>query len=160
MSGYPSRKAPRHNAATQEFIRIKAAKAVLAGKPAREVAEIFGVSASAVGNWARKARQHGIASLNAATRGRSAGQKRTLTAQQESQLKKWILEKDPRNPKQPFRRWDARAVMALIFQRFKIAMPLRTVQDYLYRWNFSARSPATRSFKSNPDHNRPARDSK
>jgi transposase len=138
MSDYPPRKAPRHDATTQEFIRIKAAKAVLAGKMIREVAEIFGVSESAVGNWARKARQHGITSLNAAIRGRRAGQKRTLTARQESQLRKWILEKDPRNLKQPFRKWDARAVMVLILQRFNIAMPLRTVQDYLYRWNLDA----------------------
>lgn len=135
MPDHPPRKSPRHDAATQEVIRTKAANAVLAGRTIREVAEIFGVSESAVGNWARKARQHGIASLKAVTRGRRTGQKRTLTVQQESKLRRWILEKDPQHLELPFRKWDARAVMMLIHQRFNIAMPLRTVQHYLFRWN-------------------------
>lgn len=151
MSDHPPRKAPRHDATTQEVIRIKAAKAVLAGKTIGEVALVFGVSESAVGNWSRKARANGIGSLKAAPRGRRTGQKRTLTARQEKQLRKWILEKDPQQLKLPFWLWEARAVMMLIFERFHIAMPLRTVQDYLYRWNFSAQVPAVRAAERKPE---------
>lgn len=101
MSDHPPRKAPRHDAATQEVIRIKAAKAVLAGKAPGEVAVIFGVSESAVGSWSREARRHGIGALKAGTLGRRIGQKRTLTAHQENQIRKWILEKDLQQLKLP-----------------------------------------------------------
>ncbi|WP_367872789.1 helix-turn-helix domain-containing protein [Luteolibacter sp. Populi] len=157
MPDHGPRQAPRHDAATQEVIRIKAAKSVLAGKTIKEVAEIFGVSRSAVGNWSRKARQHGINSLKAVSRGRRHGQKRVLDSQQEMRIQKWIREKDPQQFGLPFKRWESRAVMALVLQRFKIAMPRRTVQDYLYRWNCNARSSASRPVAKKSDAKRSGR---
>ena len=148
---YASRRAPRHSAATQQVIRMKAAQAVLDGKTVTDVAAVFGVSLTAAGNWARKARRHGIDSLGATARGRKAGEKRTLNTRQENQLRRWILEKDPRQLKLPFWLWEARAIRALILRRFLIDMPLRTVQEYLYRWNFSAQAPAVRAAERKPE---------
>ena len=154
MPDHGPRQAPRHDAATQEVIRIKAAKSVLAGKTIKEVAEIFGVSRSAVGNWSRRARQHGLDSLKSATRGRRHGEKRVLEYQQEMRIKRWVLENDPQQLGLPFKRWGSRAVMALVLQRFKIAMPHRTVQDYLYRWGLSASTLTTRSGANKSDPKR------
>ena len=150
-NNHTSRSAPRHSAATQEVIRMKAAQAVLAGTTIGEVAAVFNVSESAVGNWSRKARKEGIDALMSTARGRKTGEKRTLTSRQENQLRKWILEKDPQQLKLTFWLWEARAVQALILKRFLVEMPLRTVQDYLYRWNFSAQAPAIRAAERKPE---------
>ena len=47
-----------------------------------------------------------------------------------------IVKNAHRRRRLPIWLWEARAVMMLNFERFAIAMPLRTVQDHLYRWNF------------------------
>ncbi len=57
----------------QEYLRIKAIKAILDGKNQIEVAELFGVTRQAVGKWMRAYREGGEKALQAKSRGRPKG---------------------------------------------------------------------------------------
>ena len=110
----------------------------------KEVAETFAVSYSAVRNWNKKHQCGGRKALLSAKRGRKTGEKRHLSARQESQLRRWIIDSTPDQLKLPFMLWERRAVQELIEKRFALVMPLRTVGGYLARWGFSCQRPAVR----------------
>jgi transposase len=50
----------------------------------------------------------------------------------------------------PFALWTRQAVQQLIKYQYKIAMPIRTVGEYLKRWGFTAQKPAKRAYEQNP----------
>ena len=81
--------------------------------------------------------------LNAAVegkRGTEVGKRRTLSVEQEWVVQQLISEKMPDQLKLSFALWTRTAVQELIHRRFKIAMPIRTVGEYLKRWGFTRRS--------------------
>ena len=135
---------------TQELIRRRAVAACRSGRTMKEVAETFGVSYSAVRHWHQKHRVGGYRALRSAKRGRKTGEKRHLTAGQESRLRRWIIDSTPDQLKLPFMLWERRAVQELIEQRFARVMPLRTVGEYLARWGFSCQRPAVRFDEQQP----------
>jgi transposase len=141
---------PRHDARTQEVIRRKAAAAVASGQSMAAAARLFAVGYSSVRQWVKKTRRQGMEALASRPRGRKTGEKRTLTPAQERQLHRWVLEKDPQQLKLSFWLWEARAIQELIWKRFKVRMPLRTVQHYLHRWGWSAQRPALRAAEQKP----------
>ena len=134
----------------QEAMRQRAAAAIQRGRSVKEVAETFGVSGTAVRNWNNKHQSGGRKSLRSAIRGRKTGEKRHLSARQESQLRRWIIDSTPDQLKLPFMLWERRAVQELIEQRFGLVMPLRTVGGYLARWGFSSQRPAVRFDEQQP----------
>ena len=135
---------------TQEAIRQRAVAAIKGGRSIAEVAETFGVSGSAVRNWHKKHQSGGPTTLLSARRGRKTGENRSLSARQESQLRRWIIDSTPDQLKLPFMLWERRAVQELIGQRFGLVMPLRTVGEYLARWGFSCQRPAMRFDEQQP----------
>lgn len=135
---------------TQEAMRQRAVAAIKRGRSLKEVAETFGVSGSAVRNWNNKHRSGGRKTLLSAIRGRKTGEKRSLSAGQETQLRRWIIDSTPDQLKLPFMLWERRAVQELIEQRFALVMPLRTVGGYLARWGFSCQRPAVRFDEQQP----------
>jgi hypothetical protein len=46
--------------------------------------------------------------------------------------------------------WTRKAVMELIGQETGMAMPIRTVGEYLKRWGFTPQKPAKRAYEQNP----------
>lgn len=69
-------------------------------------------------------------------RGRSKGQGRVLSLQQEDAVRGSIIDQRPEQLKMDFCLWSRRAVMLLIEQQHGIALPVRTVGKYLARWGF------------------------
>ena len=134
----------------QEAMRQRAVAAIRRGRSVKEVAETFGVSGTAVRNWNNKHQSGGRKSLRSARRGRKTGEKRHLSARQESQLRRWIIDSTPDQLKLPFMLWERRAVQELIEARFELVMPLRTVGEYLARWGFSCQRPAVRFDEQQP----------
>ena len=113
----------------QEAMRERAVAAIKRGLSVKEVAETFGVSGTAARNWNNKHQSGGRKSLRSARRGRKTGEKRHLSARQESQLRRWIIDSTPDQLKLPFMLWERRAVQELIEVRFARVMPLRTVGE-------------------------------
>ena len=56
----------------------------------------------------------------------------------------------PDQLKMPFALWTRQAVQQLIKQQYTIAMPIRTVGEYLKRWGFTAQKPVKRAYEQNP----------
>jgi transposase len=75
------------------------------------------------------------------------GEQRTLTVDQESELRKALIDKTPDQMRLPFALWARDAVKLLIKQLFGVSMPIRTVGEYLKRWGFTPQKPVKRSYE-------------
>jgi transposase len=145
-----NRRKTRGTKEAQEAMRLRAVAALKRGRSMKEVAETFGVSYSAVRQWNKKHASGGFKALASAQRGRRLGQGRWLSAQQESRLRRWIIDATPDQLQLPFMLWERRAVQELIEQQFQLRLPLRTVGEYLTRWGFSCQRPAVRFYEQQP----------
>lgn len=120
------------------------------GRSNREVAQIVGVSERhASMTWQRYQRE-GSAALKVGTRGRRHGDSRKLTAEQEAELRKLMIDKTPDQLKLQFALWSRDAVRLAIKQRYSLELPLRTITDYLKRWGFTPQKPVKRAYEQNP----------
>ena len=120
------------------------------GKKNLEISEFLGLSLQTTSRWWQWYRQAGTTMLFVAKRGRKAGEKRTLTVEQEKAIKKMIVDHYPDQLNLPFALWDRQAVLMLIKQQFGIQMPIRTVGEYLSRWGYTPQKPAHKAYEQRP----------
>ena len=130
------------NQEAQEALRNQIVRLRKAGRSHKDIANIVGVSESHCSRvWTRY--QKGGASLVAkGKRGRRQGEQRNLSAEQEAEIKRLIIDKMPNQLKLSFALWTRDAVRLLIEQRCELTMPIRTVGEYLKRWGFTPQKPA------------------
>ncbi len=114
------------------------------------ISEAIGVCHSTVRNWSREYRNGENKTLRIKARGRKEGEKRTLSREQEDQVRKSIRDKCPEQLKLPFALWTRQAVGQLINRLFSIDMPIRTVGEYLKRWGYTPQKPLRRAYEQNP----------
>ena len=93
----------------------------------------------------------GTAGLKPGKRGRRAGEKRSLTEEQELLLQRLICQKRPEQLKMDFALWHRAAVSQLIKQECHLSMPLRTVGHYLKRWGFTPQKPIKKAYAQRPE---------
>jgi transposase len=74
-----------------------------------------------------------------------------LTAEQEDQIRKEIVEKTPDQMKLSFALWNAQAVRAYIRQCFLIVVSIRSVRRYLNRWGFTPQRLLKGAFEQRPE---------
>jgi hypothetical protein len=60
------------------------------------------------------------------------------------------VDKCPDQLKFPFALWTRVAVQQLVKESFVIKMPIRTVGEYLKRWNYTPQKPLRKAYKQNP----------
>jgi transposase len=139
----------RRTAEQQEVIRQQAVRAVLSGMKQVEAARVFGVTKTAVSLWVKKAKGKGIKSLKAKKRGgRKPG---LLKGWQASWVVRTIRDKHPDQLKLNLVLWTREAVRKLIEQRFGVKMAIRTVGDYLHRWDMTPQKPVSKAYQQNPE---------
>ncbi len=131
-------------------LRKRAIRMRRTGHTVKAVASAFGVGKSTVDKWWALYRKGGFEALHPSKRGRKQGQKRRLSAEQESELRVLIAEKTPDQLKMTFALWTRRTVVELIHKLFGLKMPIRTVGDYLKRWGFTPQKPLKRAYEQNP----------
>lgn len=134
----------------QQQLRNQAIRLRKAGRKYKEIADITGVNRSTISVWYNAYLQNGRAAIVIKKRGRPKGSCRTLTPEQEKELKKAMRDKCPDQLKLPFALWTRIAVQQLIKQLWSIDMPIRTVGEYLKRWGFTPQKPLKRAYKQNP----------
>ena len=117
----------------------------------KAIAEILGVSESWVSRIWQKYQKHGPDAIKPGRRGRRAGEKRTLTSEQESAVQKLIIDKTPDQMKLAFALWTREAVRLLVKQEYGVDMPIRTVGEYLKRWGFTPQKPIKRAYEQRPE---------
>jgi transposase len=129
----------------QALKRLQGGEMILNGYDTDEIAEIVGVSDSAVRKWRKQLEAHDddIACLS---RKHGSGTTSLLTDDQKEQLKQIILG-GAIAAGYPTERWTSKIVADLIQKKFGIAMAPRTVRDLLPSLGLSPQMPVVQSHK-------------
>ena len=115
-----------------------------------KIVDLVGLSWGGVNTALKLYKEGGVSALKPKTRGRKSGMCRTLTSEQEKRVQQLICEKRPEQLKMDFALWTRAAVSELIQQKFGLALPIRTVGDYLKRWGFTPQKPIKRAYEQQP----------
>lgn len=116
----------------------------------KQVAEICECSPSHVSHTWKKYCEGGISSVKATKMGRPQNSGK-LTTEQQNQIKKLIVDKNPQQLKLPGFLWDRENVRDLIKRLFKTEIALQNISVYLKKWGMSPQRPIKRSYKQNPE---------
>ena len=116
------------------------------GKEDGEIAEILDVSERHVRSIKKKYSEGGIAAIKPKKRGRSVGEKRILTPEQEREIQQIIVDKNPMQLKFKECMWTRKNIAELIYQKYKIEIKPSTLGYYLERWGFSVQRPVKRAY--------------
>lgn len=121
------------------------------GKKQSEVVSALEVSRGSVGRWWQTYRREGVGGLRLKKRGRSHGEKRKLTHEQEKSIQRMLVDKTPDQLKLSFALWTRKAVQEAILQHHGLKLPIRTVGEYLSRWGFTPQKPVKRAYAQQPE---------
>jgi len=142
--------ARKHNQQTQYELRKQLVRLRKQGLPNKTAAELVGISANHASTIWQKYQRGGIKAIKPGIRGRQIGAQRTLSQEQESAVQNLLIDKNPLQLKLPFALWTRDAVRMLIKQRYGVAIPVRTISDYLHRWGFTPQKPTKRAYEQDP----------
>ncbi|TSJ85553.1 IS630 family transposase [Chitinimonas sp. BJB300] len=121
------------------------------GMPIKEVAVSLGVAEGTVRSAVKSADAGGLKALAPKPTGRSLGQQRCLSANQELHIQRLICKNRPEQLKLEFALWTRAAVLLLVKQEFGLALPIRTMGEYLKRWGFTPQKPLKRAYEQRPE---------
>jgi len=131
----------------QEELRYRAVAMVKKGLTQSEVAQLLEVSRASVNKWCGLHEREGGEALQMRKRGNPTGPR--LQGTQAATIVNIIKDKCPDQLKMPFYLWTREAVQRLIEDKFGIKLSIRTVGNYLARWNFTVQKPAVRVYERN-----------
>lgn len=140
-----------HSPQTQHEHRKQVIRLRKKGMTNKATAEIVGISITHASTIWQTFLRGGIEAIKPRVRGRRSGAKRRLTAEQETAVQKLLVDKTPDQLKLPFALWTRDAVRLAIHHLYRINLPLRTISDYLKRWNFTPQKPVKRAYEQNPE---------
>ncbi len=120
------------------------------GRTHGEIAGLLDVSESAVRKWWTLYKNKGMSALRLGKRGRPTGSCRTLSEEQERQMKRMIIDRTPEQLKMPFALWTRQAVQEVIERTHGVRMPVRSIGNYLARWGFTPQRPRKRAYEQQP----------
>lgn len=129
---------------TRTYIKKQTVHLHMAGKKHDEIVEALNISYDAVSRIVRAFRKNGSLPKEK-TKGRKKGEKRILSAGQEKEIQRIIIDKYPDQMKLGFALWTRAAVKQLIHELYGIDMPLRSVSNYLDRWGLTCQRPTKQS---------------
>ena len=134
----------------QQYNRDQAVRLFKQGRTRRDIADIIGVSYSAVRNWITAWKSGGKQAVVLKKRGRTSESQRILTEAQEKGLKQLLVEKNPRQLKLPFALWNRKAIQSAVYQMWRVKIAVRTIGDYMNRWGFTPQKPIKRAYERSP----------
>ena len=132
---------------TQYEIRKSIIRLLKSGKSGREVAKLLSVSEGHVSNTKKSYDEKGIEGLKIGQRGRKEGANRSLTPEQEEEIKNIIIDKTPEQLNFKECMWNRKNIRELILRKYNIDMPLSTLGYYLQRWGLTVQRPVKRAYK-------------
>jgi len=134
----------------QQQIRYQVIRLRRQRRSHKEISAITGICRSTCSTWWNLYKTQGKKALKIKKRGRPIGSCRKLNQEQEKEIQKTICDKNPDQLKLPFALWTRIAVQQLIKQLWRFEVPIRTIGDYLKRWNFTPQKPLKRAYEQNP----------
>ncbi len=133
-----------------ELLRQQAIRLLKQGRTQADVADTLGVRAATISDWNKLYKTGGKKALKLKHPGPSKGSNRLLTPDQAKEIKRLIIDKTPDQLKLPFVLWDRKAVKELIYRQYGIHLAIRTIGEYLHRWNFTPQRPVKRAYEQQP----------
>lgn len=130
--------------------RRQAVKLRLDGMKLAKVSATVGLSPGTIISAMKSYQLGGWPGVSIAARGRSVGDGRTLTAEQERAIRKIISDRTPDQLKMPYALWSRSAVGEVIQQQLGVKLPVRTVGHYLKRWGFTPQKPIRKAYEQRP----------
>lgn len=130
--------------------RRRAVKLRLGGMKLVDVAQAVGLARGTIISAMKAYETGGWKAVPVKPRGRSVGDGRTLTAEQEKAIRAMICDRTPDQLKLPYALWTRSAVGDLIHQQLGIQLPVRTVGHYLKRWGFTPQKPIRKAYEQRP----------
>lgn len=121
------------------------------GMTLKEIADTLGIAQNTIRSALRVVEQGGVKALAPKPTGRSVGEQRRLTSEQELHIQRLICKNRPEQLKLSFALWTRGAVMLLVQQEFGIELPIRTMGEYLKRWGYTPQRPITRAYEQRPE---------
>ena len=121
------------------------------GHKVMNIVEMTGLTYPTVRNTINLFTQGGWSAIRPTPRGRTKGEGRELTPEQEKQIQRAIIDHRPEQLKMDFCLWSRAAVMQLIEQDYGIKLPVRTVGKYLKRWGFTPQKPIKKAYEQRPE---------
>ena len=134
----------------QQQLRHQVIRLRKQGRKFSEITAITGASRCACSMWWNRYLKDGKKAIQIKKRGRPVGSYRKLYKEQENEIRKAIRDKCPDQLKLPFALWTRKAVQQLIKKRWGIEVPIRTIGDYLKRWEYTPQKPLKRAYEQNP----------
>src|SRR3954453_20540036 len=133
-----------------DALRSRAVHARELGYAVVDIAAILGVREETVSRWCSRYDRGGEEALPGDRTGRPIGSGRLLTGEQEQSLQEAIETKSPEELGISSALWTRQAVQELIKQQIGIRLPIRTVGEYLRRWEFTPQKPVRKAYKQDP----------
>lgn len=132
-------------------LRERAVSLKKAGKTHQEIASILNIGHSTSRLYWKLYKAGGDEAIKLAKRGRPTGTRCKLDPKQQRKIQRLITDKTPDQLKMPFALWTREAVGELIFEKFGIRLPVRTLGEYLKRWGFTPQKPKRRDYAQQPE---------
>jgi transposase len=133
-----------------QALRLRAVRGRELGFTETQLADLLGVARETVSRWWSAYAADGVEALPHERTGRPTGSGRTLSGERAAHLQQTIDAHSPEDAGVAAPLWTRRAVRDLIRQRYGIAMPLRTVGEYLKRWGYTAKRPRRHARDQDP----------
>jgi transposase len=134
-----------------EALRLRAVRGCELGYTESQVADLLGVARETVCRWWSAYADQGLTGLPHERTGRPVGSGRTLTDEQANHLQHLLDHQAPEERGIASPLWTRRAVRDLILQEYGIAMPVRTVGEYLKRWGYTRKKARRHSRDQDPE---------
>jgi transposase len=135
---------------TQNYLRQRAIQLRQEGKRIKDISEYLGVHRNRITEWWWEYEHYGEAALTQHRRGRSVGDGRTLSVEEETLIEQMIRGHSPEAYQIDSALWTRRAVQTLIEQELSVRIPIRTVGEYLKRWGYTPQKPMERAYEQDP----------
>jgi len=134
-----------------EALRFRALRGCELGFSETDVADLLGVSRETVSRWWTAYAAGGLDAVPGDRTGRPVGSGRTLSDEQARRIQDQIDEHSPGDLGIAAATWSRKAVRDLIRKEFGIDLPVRTVGEYLKRWDYTAKVPRRHAQDQDPD---------
>jgi transposase len=134
----------------QEELRKKIVRKMKEQGDTKEVANICECSQRHVQSTWKKYLEGGVSAVKSVKMGRPQNSGK-LTKEQQSEIRKNIIDKEPNQLKLPGYLWDRERVRDLIYLLFKVKISVRSAGNYLKKWGMTPQRPIKRSYKQNTE---------
>lgn len=128
----------------QALLRRLAVQRVFTGETAAKVGRSYGLGDKTIYKWLRIAKEKGLDALAPIPR---SGRNRSLSDLEEQEVKRWIVNGDPRQYGFDFGLWTRQIVADLIADRFAIELSVTAVGNLLHRLGLTPQKPLRRAYE-------------